>query len=246
MELLSDYENSWSDDDDDDDGSRRRSTRSRCLSTGSTTATTAHKRKTVSGANAIVVLDLDDTLIDSKCRPFPHLSGFLNKLLRAYTVVLWTAGNRAHAEKFIESTPAADKFHTVITGLLSDNSKRAERVDRIFSQKNIIPYVLIDDRSDYFKTGNYDINVNVTNYYTRGKVFYIDYDRLLYDLHERVRAWSPSTSKSRKDRVWSTTVTTRNRKRPPATRRKRPKRYPKLIDLNSDDETNHDNDDDNT
>lgn len=52
---------------------------------------------------AVIVLDLDETLINGNCNHFPDLEFFLQKIRKlSNRLILWTAGNTVHASTFLQ------------------------------------------------------------------------------------------------------------------------------------------------
>lgn len=155
-------------------------------------AATKKKRSNKQKSNAaVIVLDLDNTLIDNKYVAFPRLDNFLRILFDKYTVVLWTAGNETHVNEFIKTTPIANKFKLKISKLIN-NTKNASFVDKYLKNKNIVPYVLIDDTVEYFRTGDYDINIDAKRYMRlnpKDKSIYMNYQQLLNDTERFINKW---------------------------------------------------------
>lgn len=139
---------------------------------------------------AVIVLDLDDTLIDKQNQLFPRVGEFLKILFAQNIVILWTAGNDVHAETFLKHHPALNKFKRVIAGLYQ-GAKDASYVDTLIRKKNIYPYILIDDNPRYFVSGDYDITINAMEYYKSGErsSYYIRYNDILRDTINKINAW---------------------------------------------------------
>ncbi|MBT0716647.1 38K protein [Dolichomitus sp. PSUC_FEM 10030005] len=161
---------------------------------------------------AVIVLDLDDTLIDKKNQLFPRVGEFLRKIFMQNIVILWTAGNDVHAEAFLKQNPALDKFKRIIAGL-HQGTKDAHYVDTMIRKKNIYPYVLIDDNPRYFVSGDYDVTINVMKYYRSGENLsnYILYNDILCDVVDKINAWYKKRKNNRK--VTPTTRKNTNRQR---------------------------------
>jgi len=165
--------------------------------------TVKRTRPTQHKLSAVIVVDLDLTLIDETNKAYPRMEIFLAKLFDSFShVILWSAGNIEHIKQFIEQYPTVNKFFMKIARL-HNNTKHSSYIDSFIKRKNIWPYVLIDDRLINLETGDYDIAVDVKKYYRehiRDNNIYINYELLFTDLMYNIRVWNtnpyPTTNRN--------------------------------------------------
>lgn len=143
----------------------------------------------------VIVLDLDLTLIDDSFKPYPQMLNFLKKMFNNFAhIVIWTAGNNVHLEKFLESLPPtmAKKFDYKIHDLIN-STKNSAFVRNFYKNQNKNPFILIDDNKKILNTGGYDIVINVSNYQNSNrfnvKKNYINYNGLYNDLMKKIKLW---------------------------------------------------------
>lgn len=146
----------------------------------------------------ILILDLDETCIDKNVKAFHNLTYFLLSLRKvSKTMILWTAGNEAHAKHFISKLNENSETKNIFDHVLAKTEfekKSISLLKRILSTVNYkldekIPTVLIDDNEKYLNTGRYDININVSEFYLNlddPNNYFVDYDRLLAYLQKQV------------------------------------------------------------
>lgn len=150
-----------------------------------------------------IVLDLDETLINSLQQPFYKLNEFLKQIRNlATTLILWTAGNEIHAEAFLkelESTGQSNIFDHILTEL-KEERKPVMFLVREYNLSIDMPFLLLDDNRLMLESG-YDIPIDVTRFYkNQGSVtYYVDYDAVLETINTEVSKWHEQERNIRKN-----------------------------------------------
>ncbi|MGI4812457.1 MAG: DUF705 domain-containing protein [Janthinobacterium lividum] len=116
---------------------------------------------------SLAVIDLDETLIDSKYKLYFGADKFLEKLRQHSYILLWTMGNEQHVNCFFKEYPQCkiliDSFKC---GLV--NKTKPVNVARQLVYDKIKKYFpttfLVDDNSHHLKNSCYDLAFNVLDY----------------------------------------------------------------------------------
>nr|WIE95366.1 hypothetical protein [Microctonus hyperodae filamentous virus] len=144
---------------------------------------------------AIIVVDLDETLINNKYELFPGVGKFLTQLKTEGHVILWTAGNDVHVKKFLEKL---DKNTNIFYGTicnLYNNTKSIAMIKKNFPElmcaDGRVPIILLDDNSHNLYTGGYDLTIDVSRYYkNKNETRYnVDYTTILQKIHLLLVKW---------------------------------------------------------
>lgn len=116
----------------------------------------------------LFVVDLDETLIDRKFKPYLGAFNFLKKLQKMnFFVFLWTAGNEKHVNYFFNTYP---EMRSVIDsykcGLIRE-TKPANVAELTILKSHRIEFektILLDDNLNHIKKGKYDYAFFVLDY----------------------------------------------------------------------------------
>jgi ribonucleotide monophosphatase NagD (HAD superfamily) len=146
---------------------------------------------------AIIVLDLDGTLIDQHNSAYPNAKKFiinLQNLTKDVYICLWTMGNDVHCEKAIEDHFSTIAFNDIRCGAYCDLEGKPITVVRKYVNNPrafIGPTIIIDDLDTNLNPTQYDIIKDVKKYYkaqTNGKII-VDYKQLFQDLTVDFQHW---------------------------------------------------------
>ncbi|AQQ79939.1 hypothetical protein LbFV_ORF19 [Leptopilina boulardi filamentous virus] len=141
--------------------------------------------------NAIIILDLDETLINKCYMPFQNVQIFLKNLSTIGPIILWTAGNNIHAQRSI-CTLKNFKFNGVISSLYK-KTKSVSVIKKFFPNfiNSSIPLILIDDNEDNLQNSGYDICINVKKYYeySNYNIKNVNYNILFKELNIKINKW---------------------------------------------------------
>jgi hypothetical protein len=145
---------------------------------------------------AIIVLDLDGTLIDKQNYGYPNVVKFLTNLqtiTKHVYLCLWTMGNDVHCEIAIAENFPMITFDEVRCGSYCDLvGKPVTVIRKNVSNPNcfIGPTIIIDDLDENLAPSQYDIVKDVKKYYKiqNGKII-VDYKQLYQDLLSNYHDW---------------------------------------------------------
>jgi hypothetical protein len=153
------------------------------------TKTTVKFDKNFKKMPALVVVDMDLTLIDSNYQPYFESDLFVKNLKKYFnTVYVWTAGNAEHLTSFIKEFSV--EFEDNIYGLRRE-CKPVEYIRDICRNRKSLcgPSVLIDDNNHNLAVSGYDINIDVKNFYIENSEKGVLFKSLLIELYDRVLKW---------------------------------------------------------
>lgn len=145
-------------------------------------------------SKAIIVVDLDKTLIDGNSVPYPNSSDFIARLKKHYKwIFLWSAGNEAHVQSFLTAFAEAHAFVDVITGCINKCKPINVIRDKCTDLRALAgPSFLVDDNRYNLQASCYDHPINVTEYYVRTACkskTVVAYQRILNEIENLVRSW---------------------------------------------------------
>jgi hypothetical protein len=138
---------------------------------------------------ALVVVNMDLTLIDSYYQPYFESDLFVQNLKKYFnTVYIWTDGNAEHLTSFIKKFSV--EFEDNIYGLRRE-CKPVEYVRDICRNRKSLcgPSVLIDDNNHNLAVSGYDINIDVRKFYIDDSKKGVLFKSLLIELYHFVLNW---------------------------------------------------------
>lgn len=165
---------------------------------------TVDKKNTYKIVYFVLILDYDLTLVDSNSRPFPSVFKFLfdiDNLQKQNTIfkplkVIWSLGSDDYVKSSLKKHFKSCKFDFVKT---NDSEMKTER-KRIGSLRKDLkkynkhdylscPVVIIDDQEKNLNKKDYNVTINVKNYYKyneKNEVVDVKYNVLLKDLKNKL------------------------------------------------------------
>lgn len=151
----------------------------------------SHSLNNSTKPQALIVVDLDETLINDKYKPFPNAEEFLEQLSHFGNLILWTAGNQEHARQFLKILKK-NYFVKTFTKLFH-NTKSVSIIKKFcpIYFRNNIPIILIDDNPYNLKNSGYDIAINCKDFYKNihSDEYSIDYTKMLKVIESRILQW---------------------------------------------------------
>nr|QKN22470.1 putative ORF19 [Drosophila-associated filamentous virus] len=141
---------------------------------------------------AVFVVDLDETLIDDRYKPFPNSDQFLINLHKRGPLILWTAGNKEHVLRYQKSIYIWP-FARVLTKLYkcTKSVSQIKQYCPAFITSNV-PIILIDDNVNNLKTSGYDITINCQKFYfthAETSKYSINYTKMLEVIDKEIHDW---------------------------------------------------------
>lgn len=152
---------------------------------------------------AIIVVDMDETLIDNNNNdlPIPQSTEFLDSLEKLFfkgCKILWTKGSAAHVEQNLHPDHRK-KFDKIILGShkhLRHQGKPITVIRKLSLPKAALagPYIIIDDNDENLRSDQYDITIDVKKYYIHSvnEPLRVAYNKIITDLIKRVNDWYKS------------------------------------------------------